>query len=93
MAQLEEPEDCEHRPDDLGVNDWVSLKGTDADVSVFFGRISSDPEILSLGLIKGDVATSTDPIIQQALATCLVGGDPDSFSCRTFKGEAFHDGE
>ena len=89
VAQLEEPEDCEHKPDELGVNDWVSLKGTDADVSVFFGRISSDPEILSLGLVKGDVATSTDPAIQQALATCLSGGDPDSFACRTFKGGAF----
>ncbi len=87
--QLDEPEDCEHRPDALGVNDWVSLKGADADVSVFFGRISSDPEILSLGLIKGDVANATDPTLRQALATCLSGGDPDSFACRTFKGGAF----
>ena len=88
QPELEEPEDCEHKPHDLGVNDWVSLKGDENVVSVFFGKISNDPEILSLGLYNGNPETG-DAQTQAHLQSCLSGGNPDSFDCKIFKGGAF----
>lgn len=88
QQEVEEPEDCEHKPDDLGVNDWVSLKGDENVVSVFFAKISNDPEILSLGLYNGNPETG-DAQTQAHLQGCLSGGDPESFDCKNFKGGAF----
>ena len=87
---FEKPDDCEHRPETAGVNDWLSLDGTNETVSLFFGKISGDlPEILTLGIVRGDVQTSSDPQIKAQIEDCLAGGDPDRLSCRYLKGGPF----
>ncbi len=87
---FEKPDDCEHRPEAAGVNDWLSLDGTDQTVSLFFGKISGDlPEILTLGIVPGDVRTSSDPQIKAQIEDCLAGADPDRLSCKYFKGGPF----
>lgn len=88
-AKFEEPDDCEHRPDVLGPNDWVSLKNRDEVVSVFFGKISADPEVLSLGLMRGNVEQSSDSEVRRHMQKCLENGIVDGFDCRFFKGSAF----
>ncbi len=84
-----EPEDCKHKSEALTDNDWLSLPTTNEVVSIFFGRISSTPEILTLGMMRGNPEASLDPTIRAHIQACLAGGNPNSYDCALFKGSEF----
>jgi len=86
---FEKPVDCEYKPAALGPADWVSLPTKEEIVSVFFGRVSDDPEVLTLGIMRGNPELSGDPAVVARIEKCLADANPDSVECASFKGSPF----
>jgi L-ascorbate oxidase len=88
-SAFEKPEDCEAEPAAFGRRDWASLPTKDEVVSIFFERISDDPEVLTLGLMRGNPETSSEPGVRSKITACLADGDTSSTNCQVFSGTAF----